>query len=287
MMINRKRTIKIIAVALLLCFTSLLVWSFLIEPNRLIVKEETLRLPAWPNELGNMRVAVISDVHAGSPFIGAEKLREVVERVNQTNPDLILIAGDFVIQDVLGGHFIEPEIIAGELKGLRARYGVYAVLGNHDWWYDGERVRRALQNAGIRVLENEVARIQKDGHSFWLAGLADFWTRPQKIGETLRQVSDAGPIIALTHNPDIFPDMPARVALTIAGHTHGGQVNLPLIGRPKVPSTFGQRYAAGHVEENQRHLFVTTGIGTSIIPVRLCVPPEIVVLTLTSEAQTH
>ncbi|HEV7858670.1 MAG TPA: metallophosphoesterase, partial [Pyrinomonadaceae bacterium] len=254
---------------------------------RLIVKEETLRLPAWPNELGNMRVAVISDVHAGSPFIGAEKLREVVERVNQTNPDLILIAGDFVIQDVLGGHFIEPEIIAGELKGLRARYGVYAVLGNHDWWYDGERVRRALQNAGIRVLENEVARIQKDGHSFWLAGLADFWTRPQKIGETLRQVSDAGPIIALTHNPDIFPDMPARVALTIAGHTHGGQVNLPLIGRPKVPSTFGQRYAAGHVEENQRHLFVTTGIGTSIIPVRLCVPPEIVVLTLTSEAQTH
>jgi predicted MPP superfamily phosphohydrolase len=287
MTINSKRKIKIIVVALLLCLVSLLVWSFCIEPNRLIVKEETLRLPAWPNELGNMRVAVISDVHAGSPFIGAEKLREVVERVNQTNPDLILIAGDFVIQDVLGGHFIEPEIIAGELKGLRARYGVYAVLGNHDWWYDGERVRRALQNAGIRVLENEVARIQKDGHSFWLAGLADFWTRPQKIGETLRQVSDAGPIIALTHNPDIFPDMPARVALTIAGHTHGGQVNLPLIGRPKVPSTFGQRYAAGHVEENQRHLFVTTGIGTSIIPVRLCVPPEIVVLTLTSEAQTH
>jgi predicted MPP superfamily phosphohydrolase len=265
----------------------LLVWSFLIEPNRLIVKEETLRLPGWPTKLANMRVAVISDVHAGSPFIGAEKLRDVVTKVNQTDPDLILIAGDFVIQGVLGGHFVEPEIIAGDLKGLRARYGVYAVLGNHDWWYDGERMKRALQNAGIRVLENEVARIDKDGQSLWLAGLADLWTRPQKIEETLHQVSDTGPVIALTHNPDIFPDIPPRVALTIAGHTHGGQVNLPLIGRPKVPSIYGQRYATGHIVEDQRHLFVTTGIGTSMIPVRLGVPPEIVVLTLTSEAPTH
>jgi hypothetical protein len=280
MSITLKRKIKIIIATFLLCLVSLLVWSFFIEPNRLIVKEETLRLPVWPKELSNMRIAVISDVHAGSPFINAEKLRQVVVKVNQTNPDLILIAGDFVIQDVVGGHFVEPEIIAGELKGLRARYGVYAVLGNHDWWYDGMRVRRALESAGIRVLENEVTRIQKDGQSLWLAGLADFWTRPQKIDETIRQVSDTGPIIALTHNPDIFPDIPSRVVLTIAGHTHGGQVNLPLIGRPKVPSMFGQRYAAGHIEENQRHLFVTTGIGTSLIPVRLCVPPEIVVLTL-------
>jgi predicted MPP superfamily phosphohydrolase len=178
---------------------------------------------------------------------------------------------------------MEPETIAGELKALHARYGVYAVLGNHDWWYDGERVRRALQAAGIHVLENEVARVQKDGHTFWLAGLADFWTRTQRIEGTLRQIPDAGPVIAVTHNPDIFPNIPARVSLTIAGHTHGGQVNLPLIGRPKVPSLFGQRYAAGHVEENGRHLFVTTGIGTSMIPVRLGVPPEIVVLTLKSE----
>jgi predicted MPP superfamily phosphohydrolase len=283
MMIKSKRKIRIIAVALLLCLVSLLVWPFCIEPNRLIVKEETLRLHDWPNELGNLRLAVISDVHAGSPYIGAEKLREVVLKVNQTNPDLILIAGDFVIQDVVGGHFVEPEIIAGEFKALHARYGVYAVLGNHDWWYDGARVRRALEGAGIRVLENEVARIEKDGHLLWLAGLADLWTRPQKIEETVRQVSDAGPIIALTHNPDIFPHIPSRVVLTIAGHTHGGQVNLPLIGRPKVPSMFGQRYAAGHIKENQRHLFVTTGIGTSIIPVRLGVTPEIVVLTLTAD----
>jgi predicted MPP superfamily phosphohydrolase len=110
-----------------------------------------------------------------------------------------------------------------------------------------------------------------------------FWTRPQKIDETIHQVSDAGPIIAVTHNPDIFPKIPARVALTIAGHTHGGQVNLPLVGRPEVPSIFGQRYAAGHIVEDNRHLFVTTGIGTSMIPVRFRVPPEIVVLTLESD----
>jgi predicted MPP superfamily phosphohydrolase len=284
MMITLKRKkILVIACVLLLSIISLAVWSFVIEPNRLIVREETLTLPGWPIEFTDTRITVLSDLHAGSPHIGAEKMLEVVEKVNQTNPDLILIAGDFVIQGVWGGHFVEPEVIAGELKGLHARYGVYAVLGNHDWWYDGNRMRRALQDAGIHVLENDVARIQRDGQPLWLAGLADLWTRPQQIEETLRRVSGPGPVIVLTHNPDIFPDIPKRVALTIAGHTHGGQVNLPFIGRPKVPSMFGQRYAAGHVVEDQRHLFVTTGIGTSMIPVRFRVTPEIVVLTLKAE----
>ncbi len=117
--------------------------------------------------------------------------------------------------------------------------------------------------------------------SFWLAGLADFWTRPQHVSETLAKVPAGATVIPLTHNPDVFPGLPQGVPLLLAAHTHGGQVNLPLIGTPIVPSRNGRKYTAGHVFENGHHMFVTTGIGTSILPVRFCVTPEIVILTMT------
>jgi hypothetical protein len=140
-------------------------------------------------------------------------------------------------------------------------------------------VWRALEDVGIRVLENDVAVVQRQDQEFWLAGLGDFWTRPQRINETLMKGPAGKPLIALTHNPDIFPRVPGSVPLTLAGHTHGGQVNFPVLGRLVLPSQY--RYAAGHVQEAGHHLFVTTGIGTSIFPVRFRVPPEIVILTIT------
>ena len=175
-----------------------------------------------------------------------------------------------------------PEVIAGILKDLTPQQRVYAVLGNHDWWYDGNRTRRALEANGIKVLENEVVPVSDPDTHFWLAGLADAWTAPQSIEGTLAQIPAGDPVIALTHNPDVFLKIPATVSLTLAGHTHGGQVNLPLVGRLVVPSAYGQRFAAGHIVEGNRHLFVTTGIGTSVFPVRFRVPPEIVLLTITN-----
>jgi predicted MPP superfamily phosphohydrolase len=123
-------------------------------------------------------------------------------------------------------------------------------------------------------------RVDDDGAELWIAGISDLWTGHPDIAAALAKVSDDAPVIALTHNPDIFPDIPARVALTLAGHTHGGQVVLPFIGRPFIHSPFGARYTHGLVVEGTRDLFVTTGIGTSIVPVRFGVPPEIAVLTL-------
>ncbi|HEX8651402.1 MAG TPA: metallophosphoesterase [Pyrinomonadaceae bacterium] len=275
-----KKITLIVTGTLVVCCLSLLLWAFVIEPDRLVVNETRIVLAGWPHALTSLKLAVISDLHAGSPYVDEEKLRQVVSKTNEQKPDLILIAGDFVIQDVIGGHFVEPEMIADKLKGLRARYGVFAVLGNHDWWYDGERVMRAFNGVGIRVLENDVAQIQQEGRSLWVVGLADLWTRTPDIAGTLEKVSDEEPVIALTHNPDIFPNIPSRVILTIAGHTHGGQVNLPLFGRRIVPSHYGERYAIGHIQEAGHHLFITPGIGTSMIPVRFRVPPEISVLTL-------
>ncbi len=121
------------------------------------------------------------------------------------------------------------------------------------------------------------------GKSFWLAGLADLWTRGNGLLQTMAKINDAGPVLVLMHNPDLFPEMPERVSLTLAGHTHGGQVDLPIAGRLIVPSRFGQRYAYGLVEENGKKLIVPGGIGTSILPVRFRVPPEVVILTLIAQ----
>lgn len=263
-------------------FLALGLWAFWIEPSRVVIHHITLQIPRWHPEHREMRIAILTYLHTGAPHMGVDKLKRVVEYTNRENPDLVVILGDLVIDEVVGGRFVEPEPIAELLKGLRAPQGVVAVLGNHDWWYNGVRVTEALKQAGIIVLENGARRIELNDQSFWIVGIADLWTRQPDINGSLRQVDDTNPVILITHNPDIFPDVPPRVSLTLAGHTHGGQVNIPIVGRPVVPSRFGQRYAMGHIIEHGRHMFVSGGIGTSIIPVRFRVPPEIIIMKLTA-----
>ena len=275
----RKR-IRIAIAVLLLFIVCLAIWGTLIEPNRLIVHQETIKIENWPKELIGLRIAVVSDLHTGAPFINDRKLKDIVDKTNTLNPDLIVLLGDYMSPNSWHSHRVEPEVTAAALKNLKAPLGVYSILGNHDWWYSGPKVRRALEESGIIVLDDEVKQIRWHDKSFWLVGLADFWTRPQFIFETIAKVPPGSTMIALTHNPDIFSRLPQDVPLLLAGHTHGGQVNIPLIGAPVVPSDFGSRYAAGHVFENGHHLFVTTGIGTSILPVRFRVTPEIAILTI-------
>jgi uncharacterized protein len=157
---------------------------------------------------------------------------------------------------------------------------VVAVLGNHDWWYDGERITRAFQAQGITVLEDDVRELEIRGQRLCIAGVGDLLTRAPSVRGALDRVPPGCPVIVLMHEPDLFPMIDDRPLLTVAGHTHGGQVALPLLGRPIVPSKYGQRYAAGLVVENGHRMFVTTGVGTSIFPVRFGVPPEIALLTL-------
>ena len=254
-------------------------WAFWLEPASLTVAEHELSLE-WPGER-SLRVAVLTDLHVGSPFNGMAKLRSTVDRTNAALPDLICILGDLVIQGVLGGRFVPPEEIAVELARLHAAAGVIAVLGNHDGWLDHDRVRQTLEAIGIRVVEDTAVRLNTPIGPVWVAGISDLWTGPHDLNAALGAVADDGaPVLLLTHNPDVFPAVPARVTVTLAGHTHGGQVRLPLLGAPIVPSKFGQRFAAGHVVESGRHLFVATGLGTSILPVRFRVPPAVTLLTV-------
>ncbi len=258
------------------------VWASIIEPDMLRVRHVEVASAAWPTSMPPLKVAVIADLHAGAPHIDVTKLDEVVAAANEMQPDVIILLGDYVVQGVLFGSFVSPEIVAERLSRLRAKRGVFAVLGNHDWWLDGPRVTRALQANGMTVLENEAAPLAVPGGLLWIAGIADDTTRTPEVVRTVAPLPIGEPILLITHDPAVFEDVTDRVMLTLAGHTHGGQVYLPGIGPLIVPGRAPRRHAYGLIREKGRTMFVTAGVGSSIIPVRFNMPPEIVSLTIKS-----
>src|SRR5207249_1377010 len=165
----------IAAAVILLLILSCAIYAFFIEPNRLIINQKAIQIDIWPKELSGLRIALIADIHTGGPFINEKKLGWIVDLTNQQNPDLIILLGDYMSPNSWHSHRVEPEVTATALKNLRAPLGVYAVLGNHDWWYNGEKVRNALEQNGIRVLDEEVAEVKWRNSSFWLIGFADLW----------------------------------------------------------------------------------------------------------------
>ena len=257
---------------------ALAVYAFWIEPRSLVVTRLSLPLPGLERDV---RVVVMGDLQPAAPIETLDSIAAMVERMNAEEADLVLLLGDYVSERRLSTGFIDPHDMAPLLGRLEAPLGVYAVLGNHDWWWDGPEMRRLLLDQGIAVLEDAAAKVEAGGQGLWVAGLSDPVTQPYDLEATLEQADSDAPLLLLTHTPDVFPEVPESVGLTLAGHTHGGQVDLPFLGRPIVPSRFGQRFAYGLIEEAGRRLFVTSGIGTAIIPVRFRVPPEIAVITLT------
>ena len=262
-------------------------YTSLVEPARLKVARWAPRPAAWPDTLP-LRIAVVSDVHIAPPFMSLDRVDRIVAQVNGLAPDIVVLLGDYARGHDWGDQ-VAPEDAARALSGLEAPLGRWAVFGNHDWDADrsARRERRltswhaAFSRAGIEVLSNRASRIETPRGAFWIAGLesALAWKGLQDLPGTLAQVATEDPVLLLAHEPDIFPQVPDRVALTLAGHTHGGQVRL--LGRaPVVPSAFGERYAYGHVIEKERHLIVSGGLGCSRLPVRLGMPPEIGLIEL-------
>lgn len=259
-----------------------------IEPQRLIVTPYALKPRGWPAGR-KLSITVIADLHAGGPDMPLANIKRIVDTANTLKSDLIVLLGDYIARYRFKVEAIPEPIWAAELARLRAPFGVWAILGNHDWWYDLAGVRSALADVRIPVLENQSVLLGPEGERVWVAGIGDQIAHrlgPHRFrGEddlpgTLAQVTTDDPVILLAHEPDIFPQVPSRVALTFAGHTHGGQIRVPLVWRAFVPSRYGSRYAYGHVVEQDRNLIVSGGLGTSIIPARFGVPPEIVHVTL-------
>ena len=252
-----------------------------VEPRRLVVRERELRVPRWPRRLDGLRAGVLSDLHAGVPHAGLPVVERAVAALNEHAPDVHLLLGDFLDSSQILRREVAPDRVAAALAGLAAPLGSFAVLGNHDWRNSGAAMWRALARAGIGVLEERAVELVAPGRGpFWLAGLGDLRHRRPDVLRTLAAVPPGAPVLLLSHDPDVFPQVPERVSLTLSGHTHGGQVAIPLLRRPLLPSRFGERYARGLIEEEGRLLLVTSGIGTSGLPVRLLAPPEVLVLTL-------
>lgn len=241
------------------------------------IQHERLDVPHWP--LPGFRIAVVADLHAGSPQIDEERIERIVARVNEEGADLVALLGDYIDTNVALAEWISPEAIAGRLARLRPR--TVAVLGNHDWAHTGPRMAKALRDAGITLLENDAIHIDAGpGGGFWIAGLGDLMKRTADLEGTLARVPEGAPVLLLSHNPDVFPKVPERVALTLSGHTHGAQVDLPWLRDKLTPSRFGARYTGGHIVEGGRHLFVSDGIGTSRYPIRFRAKPHIPILEL-------
>ena len=259
-----------------------------IEARGLAVTRYAPKPPAWPASQ-RLSITVIADIHAGGPNMTVSHIRRVVDTANELRSDLVVLLGDYIATYPFVHARMPNKVWAPELARLVAPLGTWAVLGNHDWWDGVASVRSALKAVGIPVLENDAVLLGPEGARFWLAGLGD--QRAYRLGHgrfrgvddlprTLAQIRTADPVLLLAHEPDIFVQLPARVALTLAGHTHGGQIRLPLIWPAFVPSKYGARYAYGHIVEESRHMIVSGGLGTSFIPARLGVPPEVVQVVL-------
>jgi predicted MPP superfamily phosphohydrolase len=242
----------------------------------------------WPAG-HRLTITVIADLHAGGPNMGLARVRDVVDAAIALNSDLVVILGDYFATHRFITEHVPHAAWAAELARLKARHGVYALLGNHDWWYDVEGVRAALRQVRIPLLVNDAVLLGAPGAKFWLAGLDDqlahYLGRNSFRGEddlpgTMAKIKSDDPVILLAHEPDIFPQVPPRVALTLAGHTHGGQIVLPFVPPVWAPSAYGARFAYGHIVEQDRHMIVSGGLGTSKVPLRLGVTPEIVRVTL-------
>jgi len=273
-----------------------------VEPLRLGVTKYQIHPRNWPAGL-KLNIAAIADIHACDPWMSLAHIEAIVQRTNALQPDLIVLLGDYVAGHRHHVGRIDAAAWAPVLAGLKAPLGVHAILGNHDYW-DDRTVQRdgrgtpvaqqALEAVGIPVYENDAVRLIKGGRAFWLAGLGDQLAymparrfRPlQRIGvddlqATLRKVTDSAPVILLAHEPDVALRVPARVSLQLSGHTHGGQVRV-LGWSPAVPKRNGVNLAYGHIR-TQCDVIVSGGLGCSIMPVRIGMPPEIVLVSVGRE----
>lgn len=254
--------------------------AYFIEPNILIEKNKTLYLPNWNKELNGLRIAVVSDLHIGTKNAKIKELEKIIEKVNQKNPDLIFILGDYDALYINKNY--TPQEVSNLLKNFKSKYSVISILGNHDY-RPAEIVKNCLKNTNIILLENESIYLTIRNQRLKVTGLKDFWHFPKTKPEEIIGKIDS-PTIVLSHNPDLFTKIPKGVSLTLSGHTHGGEIILPCLGSPFVPSEFGQRYNKGYIIENGKHLFVSSGFATTS-NFRFLNPPEIVFLTLYSETK--
>ena len=241
------------------------------------VKHVSFTLPNLPKSFDGLRVAFLTDLHHG-PYMGLDFITNIVRTTKQLEPDIILHGGDYTLRDA---KYIDPVFEA--LKPLTATLGSYGVLGNHDYKYSADLTRRGMRRAGIQELQNQTVRLTRGGEVLNLAGVTDLWYGVPDLTTALKDVQVGEACLMLSHNPDFaekFKD--TRPGLMLSGHTHGGQMNLPGMKNPFLPSFYGDKYARGFVDGPNGKVYVSCGLGLTGLPVRYNCPPELTLLTLRS-----
>lgn len=242
-----------------------------------IVRRATVALSAWPAGARPVTALLISDIHVAGPDMPPARLAGIVAQINALRPDVVLIAGDLISEKRVATRLYSMADAIAPLATLRPRLGTFAVLGNHDHWYDPQGARIALAKAGVRLLDNDAAV----AGPLVVGGLDDAHTGRDDLPRTIRRMQfGRGARVVLSHSPDPFPGVPRGYGLMLAGHTHCGQIAPWPVGPILTMSRFGRRYACGMVRERGNTLVVGAGVGTSGLPLRLGAPPDMWLLTL-------
>lgn len=273
------RRLLLVLSLLLVAVAGVAAYAFAEARRDPVVRRATIALPLWPPGTPPIRVVLLSDIHIGSAVSDATRLRRIVARVDALRPDLILIAGDFIFGERADGASLHGPAMIAPLRRLRAPLGVVAVVGNHDYHTGIDVVRRDLAAAGIRLLRNQAAHVGP----LSIGGIDDSVTGHAKVIATTNMARKTpGARIILTHSPDIARFLAPDMTLLLAGHTHCGQIVLPVIG--PVAEVAAARYRCGLMREGGRTVIVTAGIGISGVPFRLGAPPDLWLLTLGPKA---
>ena len=248
-----------------------LAWGYagaLAEPE---IRRAAVRLEGWPEGSPAIRALLISDIHVAGPDMPPSRLEAIVETINRLDPDLVLIAGDLISDKGVATRTYSLAEAVAPLAWLKPRLGTFAVLGNHDHWRNAAEARRALEDVRVTLLDNEAMA----AGPLALGGLDDAFTGHDDPDSTLAGMRRlTGAKVLLSHSPDPFPELPPDIGLMLAGHTHCGQISLPLVGPVSTMSRHDRRYACGLVRERGKTLIVGAGLGTSLLPLRIGAPPD-------------
>lgn len=245
------------------------------------VKHSTISVRNWDNNLPDIKIGVISDFHAGDMPFEKWRIEKVVNAANAENPDMVFLLGDFV-NGFFGMSAMDPEILGDILSKIKAPMGVFAVTGNHDLGYGEDKIIPPLQKRGIRFLQNENVKIETSGGSFYIAGLSFRESMAYDMKPALEGIPKGSPLILLMHAPEFYPSFPKDVSVTFSGHTHGGQIRIPYWGAVRKTDIvkFGGNDRGLMHSPHGDALYITPGVGTSFLTLRLFCEPQIEIISI-------
>lgn len=282
--LSKKKILNVyLKVLFIIPVLSLWIWAFIVEPHLMIeVDDVDVYLPKWERKLDGLKIVVAGDIHAAGYFYEDWRIEKIVDEINAQNPDLVIMLGDYVNGAVYQSSY-ELAQFSKRLSNIKAPYGVYTILGNHDYLYGIEKIRKMLNKAGINIVENSNVKITTNDGEFYIAGIADAYEASYSFSEAMKGIPKGSSVIFLSHTPQVFREIPKEVAIMISGHTHGGQVRLPLLGAVLSNTHERDKLISGYYSIEGKHVYVSRGLGTSRVPIRFMCPPSITVMNVFSK----